>query len=353
MKVVKSILLGLSLILAWTQVSAEGLNWSGDFRYRYENVDDKSKDPSERVRHRVRARLKAKVKVNDRVDAVFRLATGGDGITDANQTLGDFGDNKAIGLDMAYLKYSSSDYFKFLLGKMKNPLHRGDSDLIFDGDWTPGGLAFNYKRELEHLSFFVNGAYLQIDERKSSEDDAFLNSAQLGFKIPLSKTELTFGYGHHDFTHLKGWKKSTSKSGNSVDDSGDYANEYKLQQIFASYGFKSMNLPIQVFAEMVTNTEADEDNKGSIYGFKVGKAKAKGTWQLKAAYKELEKDAVLDALTDGDTFSGTDGKGAVLGLKYACSDSSSLGFTYYDVKRNVSDTNYDFKKAHINYVVKF
>ena len=49
----------------------------------------------------------------------------------------------------------------------------------------------------------------------------------------------------------------------------------------------------------------------------------RGNWQVYAAYKHLERDAVLDAFTDSDFhLGGTDAKGWLLGGSYALMENA-------------------------------
>jgi hypothetical protein len=346
----------LSLLLGGVAQAEFGIKWGGDLRYRYEMTDDKTTGSVKRNRHRIRARLKAKAKVNDRVDVVISVASGNQAVATTTQTLDDYGSNKTIDLDMAYFQYKVMDKFFIWGGKMKNTLYRvGKSDMVFDHDWTPEGLAFNYKHELKHFSFFINGSHIQIDERKSTKDDSAMNAAQLGFKVPFAGTALTLGYGTLNFTNLKGYEPH-STSGNSVEtvnSTSVFSNDYQLQQIFLSYKLKIKGLGIETFGESIKNRKADSEDTGMIYGVKLGKAKKKGSWALRVNYRKIEKDALVGALSDLSTFGGTDGKGMVYGLKYALSNNSIVGLTHFDVKRSISSAETEYKKTRLDYTISF
>ena len=58
------------------------------------------------------------------------------------------------------------------------------------------------------------------------------------------------------------------------------------------------------------NDDADDLDTGYLAGFKLGKAKSKGSWQFQYQYEDLEADATLGAITDSDFMGGgTDGEG--------------------------------------------
>ena len=106
----------------------ENVKLGGDFRLRYENIDDDDMN-DDRNRGRIRARLKLDAEVNDEIDLHFRFATGSDDPVSTNQTFDDAFSSKSIWLDHAYFDYQPEwlEGLSLLGGKMKNPY------------FTPGG----------------------------------------------------------------------------------------------------------------------------------------------------------------------------------------------------------------------
>ena len=100
---------------------AEKVKWQGDFRYRYEEIDDGGND---RERHRVRARAALIAKPLDTVEVGLGLATGGDDPVSTNQTLGGGGSTKDIKLDLAYAKWKPNEFW-LSGGKVKEPCAHG------------------------------------------------------------------------------------------------------------------------------------------------------------------------------------------------------------------------------------
>ncbi|MDX1480945.1 MAG: putative porin, partial [Woeseiaceae bacterium] len=74
---------------------SDRLSFSGDFRLRYEGIDEEGEE--ERNRMRFRARLGLSASVYDDVTVVLRFATGGDNPVSANQTFDDGFSTKDIG----------------------------------------------------------------------------------------------------------------------------------------------------------------------------------------------------------------------------------------------------------------
>ena len=179
-------------IPAATSSWADRIKLDGDFRYRYENIDPEGS--STRDRQRIRARTNVKAKVADSTEVGFGLATGGDDPVSTNQTIGGGGSSKSVVLNLAYVNWEAADGLNLLAGKFKNPLKRaGSQALTWDGDWTPEGLAMQYKRDW----FFANalGTYLEGDSRKSSSN--FSWGGQVGASGTFGDVKLTGGLGYY------------------------------------------------------------------------------------------------------------------------------------------------------------
>src|SRR6056297_71345 len=105
--------------------------FSGDFRYRWETIDQEGRDSRER--HRIRARPTITARVNDTVRVGFGLATGGDSPVSGNQTLGDGGARLGIGLDQAWFEWTGLPGTRLIGGRFRNPLRRpGGNGLVWD-----------------------------------------------------------------------------------------------------------------------------------------------------------------------------------------------------------------------------
>ena len=115
---------------------AERIRWKGDFRYRYENIEEEGKDG--RNRNRIRARAALVADVTPTVEVGLGLATGGDDPVSANVTLGGGGSKKEINLDLAYFDWSGLANTNVLGGKFSNYLVKPQKTaLLWDGDWRP------------------------------------------------------------------------------------------------------------------------------------------------------------------------------------------------------------------------
>ena len=170
-----------------TDIPAAGESWSdrtrldGDFRYRYERIDVEG--DSTRTRNRIRARTNITSEVTDNIDIGFGLATGGDDPVSTNQTLGEGGSSKGVVLNLAYADWEATDGLHLYAGKFRNQLTRaGSQSFLWDGDWTPEGLALQYKRD----RYFINaiGSYLESDSKKSNDNFSWGRSGNRNLTPP-------------------------------------------------------------------------------------------------------------------------------------------------------------------------
>jgi hypothetical protein len=301
---------------------AENVSWKGDFRYRYEEIDDGGKD---RERHRMRARAALIAKATDNVEVGLGVATGGDDPVSTNQTLGGGGSTKDIKLDLAYFKYKPNEFW-LAGGKMKHPYYKPmKSGLIWDGDYRPEGLFAGWAGDM----FFANASYIHINSDSKNGLDEALWGAQIGTRLG----PVTVAAGYFDIP-TSGYPlifDPDNSFGNATDGEGNYLYDYELITIGADATFKVADLALSIYGDFVQNQDADDYDQGYIVGAKLGKAKKKGSWQAQYQYQELEADATFALVTDSDFMGGgTDGKGHKISAAYALLDKWTLGFTYFD-----------------------
>lgn len=328
---------------------AAGESWSdrialdGDFRYRYETID--AEGNSTRNRNRIRARANLKAEISDDVAVGFGLATGGSDPVSTNQTLGDGGSSKGIVLNLAYVDWAAADGLNLLAGKYKNPLYKvGGQPLMWDGDWTPEGVAVRWKNE----RFFINaiGTYLESDSRRSN--DNFSWGGQVGATASVADMKLTGGIGYYSFatagdaTTFGDPADPGDFFGNTAVESGglpcgttpgadcEYAFDYTLTQVFAEAAFGVGGWPVSVFADYVVNSNAPDRDTAWTAGASIGKASGRGDIQFTYYFAEKEADSLLGLLTDSDFGGGgTDSRGHWLQLNYGISKSWMVGAQYF------------------------
>ncbi len=331
---------------AWS----DRIRLDGDFRYRYERIDPEGS--STRQRNRIRARANIKADLADDVEVGFGLATGGDDPVSTNQTLGGGGSSKRVVLNLAYVDWQAAEGLHVLGGKFKNPLSRvGKQSLMWDGDWTPEGLALSYKRDW----FFANaiGTYLESDSNKGN--DNFSWGAQFGAAGEIGGAKVKGGIGYFSI-ETKGESTTFGDSGDPGDYFGNtaaeagglpcgttldadcvYLYDYLLTEIFAEAAFNVGNWPAVVFLDYVTNSDPSDEDTAWTAGARIGQAKDQGQMQFSYLYAEKEADSMIGLLTDSDFGGGgTDNKGHFLQLNFGVNKNWSIGAQYFINETGVS-----------------
>lgn len=357
----KTAAIGLATVTVVFPYSASAADWTdkiklnGDFRYRYEMIDDEGRD--ERHRNRLRLRLGMNAQVNDEVDVVAMLASGGEDPASTNQSLDSQATTKDFRLDMAYFAWKPISGLAIQGGKVKNPFYRPmKTTLLYDGDLRPEGLAVQYDNEL----LFVNAGYFYLEER-SSDDDSFFMGGQVGYQGDFNGTKLTLGTSFFGFTDIEGrplsdfdyLKAEDSSFGNTLDENGHFITDYSEWELFGDVSFKAGSIPLALFFDYVINTAADDDDTGYLVGFKVGKTKEPGSWDFRYNYRELEADAVFGTFSESDfKGGGTDGKGHQLNLGYQIGKGWKFALTYF-VNDNGLDNSKDYNRLQADMIFKF
>lgn len=329
--------------LAWI----EKIKLKGDFRYRYENIDD-DKNLNDQNRSRLRARIEVQAEINDTWKVGLGLASGGDKPTTSNQTLGGGGSTKGIHLDLAYFDWSGIKNTNVIGGKFKNPFYRASSNsLLWDNDYRPEGLAVKYDNGL----LFATAAllYLESDDKAGAQDAESYWGIQAGFHKEIGDgINLLAGISYYDIpvagsTPFYGVGPGADGAfGNALAADGTYLNDYEELELFAELKFNIGNIPASVFYDWVENQDASDDENGFSTGFQVGKAGTRGTWQMSYIYQDLEADAVLGLTTDSDYGGGgTNNKGHLFYGAYALNNNTIFSLTYYLQEYGDLDTDYD------------
>jgi hypothetical protein len=332
---------------------SDRIRLDGDFRYRYERIDAEGSDT--RRRNRIRARVNVRADLSDDIEVGFGLATGGDDPVSTNQTLGGGGSSKSVALNLAYADWEVIDDLHLVGGKFKNPLYRvGKQALMWDGDWTPEGIAMSFKRDW----FFVNalGTFLESDSRRGN--DSFSWGAQFGatgefagatlmggvayYSIPTQGDTTTFGdpTDPGDFFGNTAVQADGQPCGTDAGEVCVYRYDYLLTQVFAEAAFELGGWPAVVFADFVNNSDAADNDTGWTLGTRLGQAKNTGGWQFSYLYADKEADAMLGLLTDSDfAGGGTDNNGHFFKVDYGMGKNWTIGAQYFINETDVSSGN--------------
>lgn len=343
---------------------AEKVRVKGDIRYRHEIIDQDGKDS--RTRQRVRARAEIAATISEELSAAIKVASGSDDPVSSNQTLDNGFTSKGINLDKAYFDWhpAATPGLSIIGGKMSKPWVMV-KDLVWDGDLNPEGLAALYTCEMNGITLMANAGGFWLDERKA-DDDTMLYSGQLAMEMKPGGAKVLVGGSLYSFDNMEGFTTlvdSEDGFGNTVIEevgadgeveSLAYANEFEEVEGFVAISAKAGDVPVKCYGNYVVNNDADEDDTGYLVGVKVGKAKDPGTFELDYNYRELERDAVVGAFSDSDSFGGgTDGKGHKVSGKYQIAKNWKFGAAYFINELGLDGESTDYNRLQVDLIAKF
>jgi hypothetical protein len=131
--------------------SIQKLEFYGDGRFRFENIDQHNHYETNTLtdRERYRLRFGLDYTYSPQFKAGFELESGLADDT-ANQTMGSTFTKAPIGIGKVYLQYSPTDWFTAVAGKFTNPWYT-TSDMVYWSDLSPEGGAelFNFRIPLD------------------------------------------------------------------------------------------------------------------------------------------------------------------------------------------------------------
>lgn len=357
---------------SWT----DKISFKGDFRYRLEIIDipDQDDDTKVRYRHRIRGRIGMNADLSNGFGVGFQLATGSDDPVSTNQTIGDAFSTKPLWIDLAFVDWKPefADGLALVLGKMKNPFRKPQkTELVWDGDLNPEGMALGYEREFGIATPFLQTAGFFVEERKKAKD-SWLLGVQGGLTLNFAEGlfYVSAGIGYFDHTNIKGaelYHDAEDSFGNSVealtdDDGGEYSvymYDYNMIDGFFELGGKIVKFPWAVFGNVAKNIADDvDDGLGWLVGAKLGKAKKPLTFDLKYTYRVVEPDAVLGVFTDSDFIGGgTDGKGHEWNVGFQVVKAMKIGASFFlnktPAKTEDGEKYRDYKRFQLDFQFKF
>jgi hypothetical protein len=265
--------------------------------------------------------------------------------------MGDLESRKPIWLDLAYIQYKVLfNNGKLMAGKMNNPfICVGKSQLIWDGDLTPEGIAGNFNLDvIPDVNLFLNGAGFWLKESSSSYDP-MVYGAQAGTKLKFLDMKMTAGFGYFEYIDITNqapydWKAGTSGFGNTIVN-GKYINNYMLGEGFVDFSMNLFDFPVMLYGDYVLNNGAGnyQDrgvyNRAYLYGFVFNKAKSEGSWEVGANYRQVQKDAVVGAFCDSDFIGGgTSGEGYQVSASYVPADGVKTTLTFFRNTTKIDQT---------------
>jgi hypothetical protein len=327
---------------------AEGLSLSGDLRVRHESVRPNATlggDDVDRARMRLRIGLDAKL--DDNWDMGLRLATGG-GMTSTNQTFDALNEEKApLHVDRAFARFRAGDARKVELSAGRTPNPYVSSFVLWDTDYNPDGLVEKFVFPAGSGTIFVNAGQ-HVLGLVDKEYGPGLLGFQSGVELKLGEGKLTAAAACYSFPNAD--EAPTAMS------SVPPGSRYALADLYLQWKGKvlSSGLPLCVWLDTFTNTEAEADRTAVAAGIDVGSAKEKGGVSFSLTCAEVDRDAMWINLGDStvaDKLEDRDLRAFVLKVCAGLGKGATLGATWYSKDDRYSDAHED--KLEVDLVLKF
>ena len=324
----------------------------GDIRLRYQYQD--TDGDNVRTRGRYRARIGVIGKPVDNFEAGIGFASGGSNPRATNDTFSDTFDTKDARMDYAYLQYKTGR-LEVIGGKFKRKKYLYQTtDLMWDGDVNPEGIATKYTMKNAYGSAYVAAGILVLDENgvndstTRSSDDPFMYYGQLGRKFKSGNiygqiAGMYYALSDYHFARADGTRSDNSlehSAGTNTDD--NYGGLVASAKLGTKTDFGQISFTTEYINNLSTSTQ---DNTAYAVGLKW----KHGKWKAKYIYADLELNAVPDFLPDSNRFNGNTGiKGHEFALGYAINRRVSLGLDFYAMQDNVTKNDQEVLQLDVN-----
>ena len=304
-----------------------GLDVSGDMRVRQEwNFVDRR----DRSRSAVRARLRTTYKIDDHFAVGAQIATGDpDDPNSTDVTLGNFVDDFQMSLDQAWIRYTNGGLTAYA-GKFPQQFQR--TDMLWDGDVSPQGVAAAYGANIGKARVDARGLWFVIDEASFARDSEMLGG-QLAFSAALGsefKAGLTGSYYHYRLGSVTGADAGDFR-GNLLS-GGRYLSDFHLIEGIGTLNWAGLSprWPLSVSADYVHNNGAAVAGDTAFnLEFAAGRVAKPGDWRLAYNYSEVEVDSVLAAFSHDNIDLSTNYQLHGFGIGYVPADHLQLDLLWY------------------------
>jgi hypothetical protein len=326
------------------------VKFGGDLRLRNDRSHKRGANQVLRNRNRFRLRFGADLTLPNDLTANLRLGSGTGEQVSTNQSMDNLSSQKSLWIDTVYLKWaprvSEDGSVHVTAGRMINPLWRVySSDLLFDDDFNPEGLAEGVEWLTPlGVTVFANALQAVADEDSNSGKNQWLFSQQLGAETRLPfETRLRLGAALHRWSDVNRSTLSpaVANDGNrrtAAGTSGILLNRFSVAEITGQLSGWAGQTPLALQATLARNYAARQDlgsvaaacpagntcplaRDGYQYGLIVGSAKTAGSWEAAFFQKYSQTDVTVADVADSDFGDGgTNGQGQILWAAYAPTD---------------------------------
>jgi hypothetical protein len=335
---------GLGTAGAQTTPWYERIQFSGDFRARYEGFYQEDRPTRNRARLRVRVGLETPINEDTRFNV--RIASGDPGTpVSTNQTFTGFFLPKPISLDRAFITYSPKALPALTAGAGKFPAPQTATQMVFDED-------LNFEGAWEAVSFSrgniearVVGLQTAVNEL-SGTPDAYMMGGYGEVGVDIGKHALHFsvadyGWGNPDQIAVasSGGPLESILTNQVIRAPGSttvigFASRFNVVDIIAEDTITLREgVPLRLLVDFATNTKAATDrDAGFWFEAEYGRARASRSWSAGYTFGWLEQDVTPSAFVFSD-MPGTNQRLHMLEASYVPKAGLSLDVTWHLTQR--------------------
>ena len=357
----------------------------------------------DRYRMRIRARLGVDADISDSVHTGIRLSTGtlSDPSSESQNIGNDFG-RYTVGFDEMYIQWApkTSRGFEMLSawgGRFNNPFF-SPTELVWARDVSFDGLAYDQRigvgdgsKDQSYL-WIIGGGFPVQEFPLLAHNDKWLVGGQLGASLRFGDEQrLTLAGAFYDFVRIEGvknaydttytnytaplfvrWGNSMCDISNSPDPSVNLfalCARFRIADVAGAYVLPVGRYQFGVDAEASRNVGYSEQeilvrtgqdipsrNKGYVGDFYFGTPiadRAKGSWRATFGYRYVQRDAVVDILTDADFhLGGTNAAGPFFWGEYAFTHNFWTRLRYMS-GRQLDGANYRVDVIQLDFNTRF
>lgn len=359
-------IMGTGVYAADFKLGAAGeLEIKGDLRLRQESKTEEgatTADNKTSNRQRYRLRVGMNYKLDSKLSVKTQFASGAGEQTSTNQTMGNNGAQKQLWIDMAYVEFKPIDALTLFGGRMKNNMWQAySSDIVWDTDYNPEGLAESIKIPVGNTRLFFNALQSTINEdlvgSSTGTKPQYLFSNQVGITVPVPMdSRVTLAGAIHEFVNER--SRAITAAPGKAQGTNTFPNDIRVNELSGEFftNLPVIDLPLSVQGTFIKNTASNEqltpnDNTGYQAGGILGKADRKSAFEVAYFKKSSGKDSTEDDIADSD-FPGTNRVGNIYWVAYGLSDVAGLKAKYFDTKA-INGAKKDIQLLQIDFQVKF
>ena len=340
---------------------------SGDMRIRQERIQVDDKSPEQTAsRQRYRARVAVVSQVTPTVEVGVRVASGtNNDARSTNQDMNNYFTKKDLWLDRAYINWHPANVpgLKLLGGRMAQPWV-SESEMVWDNDINPEGVAAQYSRKFGDTNVFGSGGVFTVKDNVTGSGPEFHNDlrlyyAQLGANLfPGDNYKLTVGGSvFHYYKDQYSFPTAPGSGGLALEANGNTSTEFQLYDGFGQLDVLGLPLPLTLYGQYVHNPAANGPQSDKDSGYLLGFITRIWEIGVNYSYRDVERNAVVGAFTDSDFASGfTASRGSKLQLSYNIAKNFQFLTSYFLTQSNASNPGFpgsDTNTLQIDLVASF